>query len=551
MFYSTSVYLRIFIYICKKILNMIGYFKKSPFPPSSLAILGIVALIIYIFSVNSVWLGDDMRYQYKYTEVNNTLVENYNEFNDTVDTPGDIINSLAVHHKYINGRDVAHFFVHLFCGILGQHAFAICNAIVYVFFICLILRVSYTSIKHPASVLTATLIILLSTQLRVSPAYQINYIWMFTLSLCFLILFFNNTQKYNIFVLILLVLFSLIAGAAHEGLNIGIGGALVIYWILNRKQYTTVQYLMSISFGLGLIWMCLAPGNFIRAEQYENSSLLMNDITFFTYTKAFYLLLIIVVIRIIKYGKKEISDIYKTNAFYWNIWFILVIFNFVLGIKGARQLLGEEIIAIILSIRILKYHKFSKIWLVFFSLLTMSMLYIQGIETIKSRKEWKEITTQYTNSLDSEIYISQYSKPDNIFMTCYSGFPSYIYLLKGKDAESNQRFLNKQLHSIYNTNKPAIKLLPTYLSGKDTFDIGNKIIKCGDGIYLLVQSKKKSKRFYVNRSINIAGIIKKSFAPLKIEFNDVVKETDLWRAQLISENEITILHLSNNDFFIK
>ncbi len=519
--------------------------------PVSIIILAIVAIIVYLFSANAVWLGDDLRYQYKYTEYNNSLVKDYDEFHDTVDSFSDIVESLTIHHQYVNGRDVAHFFVHLFCGILGQNAFALCNAVMYILFICLLLKVCNASLSNPASVLTASLATLLCLQIWMMPAYQINYIWMFTLVLGFLALMFRGGY-YNTVTLIFLSIYSLVSGAAHEGLNLGIGGALIIYWLFNRKRFTVSQYVMSISFGIGLIWMCLAPGNFVRMDHNVRSFSIASVINFFIYTKASYLLVIITLYKVYKYRKKSIQYIYSPNSFYWNVWVLLIAFNFfVLGIQGSRPLLGEELIAIVLSIRILKDHTFSKIWLILLSVISVFFLYIQAIYCIKSRKEWEAITSQYNLSSDNEIYLPEFVKTSESFITPYCRFVSSKYINDNKESKSFKSILNKQLHNIYGNKKPDIILLPEYLSGKDSIDIGNRIVKCGDGIYLLVQSKKAPKDFYVNRSINLAGIIKKSYEPVKIEFDHVLKETDLWRAQLICEDDITVMHISDNEIICR
>lgn len=68
----------------------------------------------------------------------------------------------------------------------------------------------------------------------------------------------------------------------------------------------------------------------------------------------------------------------------------------------------------------------------------------------------------------------------------------------------------------------------------------------GNGIYLLVQSKLSPGRFYMNRNINLLGIIKRDYEPLELQFDNVVKETDKWRAQLVDESDYTIRGLSNN-----
>lgn len=111
--------------------------------------------------------------------------------------------------------------------------------------------------------------------------------------------------------------------------------------------------------------------------------------------------------------------------------------------------------------------------------------------------------------------------------------------------------INKYLHWKFKRKSEDIKIVPMYLRGKDSVDMGNQVVRYGEGVYLLIQSKKDPKDFMIKRSIDILGIVKRDYGSMKYEFSHVIKETDYWRAELLYEDAITIFHLSDNEVWVK
>lgn len=516
--------------------NIVMQLKKHKY---IIALSILIAIVVYIFSSNICWLNDDLRYQYMFVEKEGCLIKDYNEYTDQIDNLDDLFSSLIVHHNYVNGRDLAHFFVHLFCGIIGQQIFAICNALVYILFILLILRIS-THKYNVRSFLTVSVLVILGLATRMTPAFQINYIWMFSVVIGFLILYFSYGQRKNTAICnFWLSVYSLLAGAAHEGINIGIGCAIIIYWIMHMRSYTGTQYLMSLSFGCGLIWMCLAPGNFIRTSEVSSLSIVVNFWNFLLSVKVFYVLVICAIVAKYRY-KLTWGGIYVDNAFFWNCWLVCILFNVILGVRGSRQLFGEELIAIILSIRLLRNNAFNTLWLIVFSCLVILYWCKQLVGTFIVKEQYETICTQYRSSLTGEVFISSILVPtEKVIANYYNTIPGRWSL------EWSQRTFSKSMRASYAPDKQEIMVLPKYLHNKDSVDIGNKIVPCGDNMYLLVQSKKQPMKFIVNRKVSIFGKVIKD-APLVVKFNNIIKETDLWRAQLLNENEIMILGISDN-----
>lgn len=504
----------------------------------------LISIVVFYFSNNVMWLNDDIRYQYGFIETEGVLENNFNEIDGKIENVSDIFNSLYVHHKYVNGRDLAHFFVHMFCGLFGHTFFAVCNVMMYLLLISLVLRFCNIKITDLCAFSTVAILLFIGIRTRMTPAFQINYIWMFAIAIGFLILFRKYSDSKSAISLLWLSVYSLIAGSAHEGINIGIGCAIIIYWLSNIRRFTIAQYFMSISFGIGLIWLCLAPGNFVRLSTSEPIGFTTSCVNFLLNVRVFYILLVCVIIARFR-NHKSLTEIYAENSFIWNAWAACILFNFFIGISAQRQLFGEEMLAIILSIRLLKDHSFSRFWLVAFSCVLLYYWWTQYKGTALVQEQYKSVCHQYAAQGDGEVFIDPIIIPAEYLTT------NYYSTIPGEwTQESSRTSFGKSLHAKYRKGTGNISVLPAYLHGKDSVDLGNRIVPCGDGIYLLIQSKTSPAEFKVKRSISVPLLYTKEYAPMTVKFDNILKESPLWRARLLKEDDITIMHLSDNTVYI-
>lgn len=504
-------------------------------------ILAVFGAIIFYFCDNTVWRSDDVRYGYMFTEQHYTLDHDYDEYNDKIETIGDIISSQKVHYQNVNGRFVAHSIVQYFCSFVSQRVFAIINAIASILLVVIVLKLGHGSLRSASSLLTIVLLVYLSLMTRMSPAYQINYIWMFLFTLTFVWMFFRYESEKNIFTLIGLAVFSAIAGNGHEGINVGIGAALIIYWISHFKKCTISQYIMAICFGCGLLILCLAPANFVRINN-DGPVDILDSLRVMLYSfRSVYLLFILVLYKKF-HGKLSFSQIYADNSFFWNAMIVSMIFVFALGVPGRRSVFGVELMAIIIAVRLLNNHSFNRFWTV---VSVLSLLIVWGVQidrTYKVKEQFLDLLQQYESSPTGDVFTS-------VILSETDGFFVNPFMLIPINAYSNDRAIEsfkKSIHSHYAPEKPLINVLPDYLQGKDSVDIGNQVVPYGNGIYLLVQSKLAPGRFYMNRNIDLFGLVKRDYEPIELRFDKVLKETDKWRAQLIDESDYTIFGLSDN-----
>lgn len=404
-------------------------------------------------------------------------------------------------------------------------------------------KVSSTNVK---ATLTTLVLAAFSFMTRMSPEFQINYIWVFTLVLIFIKFFLDGKPTNKWWKLSLFTMVAFFAGLAHDVINVGVAGAIVLYWCMHRKDFTLKQYLMAVSFGVGALILLLAPGNFCRAQEIEPFVFITSVKNLLFSFRTGWILAVVTVIAKFKHGKK-FSEIYRENSLYWNAMFICLLFVFLLGVPGHRSVFGAELMAIVLIIKLLKNNCFSS-WLVLLS--TLCLIVVVGNQIIGTsvvKRQYDAIQREYKESGDGNVYT------DVVMLTNDDNFLPNPYMIVPFSTSGDRAYqsFQKWMRATTGLRKPYIEVLPDFLRGKDSIDIGNQVVDYGDGAYLLVQSKLDPMRFYINREINILGLVNKRYDPLEIKFDKIIKETDFWRAQLVTENDYTIMGLSNNEITIQ
>lgn len=85
----------------------------------------LLGLAIWWMGAHVVWLGDDLDYKYM---MKGEIWQSWGK----IKTVKDFFDSQLIHYQKVNGRFIAHSLVQIFNAKLGQQAFAVCNAIVYI-----------------------------------------------------------------------------------------------------------------------------------------------------------------------------------------------------------------------------------------------------------------------------------------------------------------------------------------------------------------------------------------------------------------------------------
>lgn len=487
------------------------------------AILLAVALLMGLASWFTPWLGDDIHYGFSRTPGKQHI---------WISSIGQIIESQNSHWFLSNGRYVAHFIVQLLIGILGQPLFSVVNGLVYVPFLLLIAKFARVDLKNVRSFAAMTLMALLAFQTKFVPSCQVGYIWTFTLTLLFLELFFREGFKPAWWITALLGVYSIVAGNGQEALNIGIGAALIVYWVGNMRRMTAVQYVMMAGFGIGALLDCLSPGSMSRAaHESGGGSLVGSMVQFLMESRAFYMLLIVVVWKLRKSGAGW-RGIYRENAFYWNAWAVLLVFNFLVSIKSNRQLFGEELMSIIISFRLLGSQRIKNGWMVAMGALLAFTYVMMGICDVQSYRQWESIKRQYASSENGVVYVDM-NRPIEDWWIAPMKFSDKMNYSRIGDA--NYEWIdgnaNRYLHHFY-PGKPDYTVVTPLLQGLDSLNLRSQIIPIKFGVYLIIQHKQTLEQ-PVLKSFSRYGEWPDTVAESIDMSRDIVVETPHWRAKQV------------------
>ena len=100
-----------------------------------------LAAVVAWLSAGVLWLGDDVDYGF-------FIVDSIWNSHGSIDSVAEFFQSQANHYINVNGRFVAHALVQLFCAVLGQKVFAVCNGLVYCLFVMLLLKVAGVGLRR-------------------------------------------------------------------------------------------------------------------------------------------------------------------------------------------------------------------------------------------------------------------------------------------------------------------------------------------------------------------------------------------------------------------
>lgn len=486
----------------------------------SISVLAIVAIVIYIFSATCPWIGDDINYRFNWAAKPNL---------EEINSISDIFISQWHHYFIVNGRYVAHCLVQLFCGLLGQNTFAICNGLMYIAFILLILKLGGGNYKKPLAVLSASLLTLIAFDTFYAPACQVGFVWTFALVFSWAYIFFNINTK-SIFKLFLIFLFSIIVGNSQEAITIGISGALIIYAITNFRKLTPTQWTAFFGFGIGALLICISPATISRADTL-NLSIFLSIFKMLSYFRVFYILIFILIIKIIT-QKLNLKEFYQKNSFYINAIIILLIFNLYIGVYGNRQLFGIETMSIILALRLLKDSHFSKKTLIFLSIVTLIIYSLKWEIISQSKITYNNICRLYSESKNGIIYYTLTDFSESCHIPNNTDFIQPILPM-----HTAQNYFAETLNKLYQSETgdttKVLKIYPECLQNiNDSTHVENQVVEFDEGCFVVVQSKENPADFIVKRTLDLF-IYKRPHSDYKFSWDNPQFEGPNYKANII------------------
>lgn len=479
-----------------------------------LALIIAVFLVIAFLTNLSVWVVDDWIYQF---DLSTVVKQEPVTYTQRVQGLGDIWNSQVCHYMEWNGRFICHFIVQIFCGLVGKLPFSILNGIAYPLFAYMMLKLSGVE-----KTLFSWVVVLLASMVCFSDLFavanQVNYIWMGTLVCYFLCVYFKRDDNVPFYQLIILFLFSVIAGSAQETYNVPVGGALLIHHIIKMKRITVKQWVMFVGCGIGGLILCLGPGTLSRSGC-RSIQFVVTIYHLFIELRLPYVLLFLLLVKCKSFY--SIKSFIKENYFWFCVILISILFNLFIGITINRQLFAAEIASLILSLKLLKGTKVEKMTVGVIAMLACWGYFQIASSMIFEKNIYSEIEKLYLKSDTGVIY---YDIPYND--KCKWMTPSFYIHNNNPHNEKSIFSFGETLNHKYGLNKTLV-ILPTVLLNPD---VENSIQSIGDGTYLLIQNKNNPVDFYIQREYKL-GFITKFKDEVKVDFNSKkLMENDTNRA---------------------
>ena len=230
-------------------------------------LLALVGFWFLCLNWNTPFMHDDLAYHYYYDD--NSAIER--PTSEPISSFWQIFPSMWNHYNAVNGRFTSHFIIQLFCGLLGKRVFNYFNTIVFLFFIDLIVLLSNGKRGLlPLALVVTSIVFLLPFpgQTMLWLTGSVNYLWSATFSLAILKII-SSVERKTLIPCLLLFLFAIFSGWMNESISFGIGGGLVIYFLINRSLLTGVSRWMTIGYLIGCLLILLSPGTMYRVTSGE------------------------------------------------------------------------------------------------------------------------------------------------------------------------------------------------------------------------------------------------------------------------------------------
>lgn len=414
------------------------------------------ACIVTCFALNAIWTNDDITYRFHFGTQN------------PITSWQDVFSSQVAHYFVMNGRFVAHFLAQSSIALWGRTVFSIVNGLVWVLFVCLLWKTCNVANRNWKYALIVVLLAFFGLQTKYTPCFQINYVWMFSLVLAYLLLFFHFNGKYSRLWSVGLIPLGLLAGWSNESIVVGISVSLIVYAWQNRKSMTFNQWAMFAGFGVGAVLLCFSPATIGRTDNQVGSvdflpPAVYSLVKLLFYSRVTYLLVIYVFyLKIFK--KVRWKELYRQGAFWIHAFVVLFLFNLWVGVFGNRQLFGMELISIVLLVTYWKKYtgegRFFN-WSVGILLawaickVGFNYMFLQ-----RQQQMFDYFYAEYQRSEDGTVYYDL-SRDD---VTFYETYPSDVFTNYVVNS------MNRYFHYLGNPEDKIFKIYPTCCKELDAYN---------------------------------------------------------------------------------
>lgn len=499
------------------------------------ALLAIVSTVIFYFSMNEIWTGDDVLYAYKITS---EYSDSYQSAIDSgfvfqkIENVSDLIESQNVHYMVVNGRYAVHLIVQLFCGKFGLLAFSICNVIVWLSIIYQLMNIADKKISQDTRFLCLSIILIFLTFIfRVTPSVQINYVWVAAANLLFFRILFK--KEYSSWLLIPLFIFSVIVGNGNEAFSSGIGVALLIYVLRSFKTMSLQRWFMTTGYGIGALLLITSPGAWHRLDYVEDTSLIQILISAATGLIPSIILIVTILIIGLR-NKSEFRAIITDLWFYLIAFIVCLVFTASTGAVWQRPFCGANFMAVTILMMILK-DKILKVSLLIIGGLLATIFWTIGYFKMQGQKQvLRSIEENYAISKTGEVYCN--TQPETPLLSNIQ-IGGHLGKMEGKEF----RILQLHLKSKYNKDT-KLKVYPKFLEGKENVKLESQVVKVNYGVYLIIIRNGTAPTVNIKRGVDL-GLFFVPYDVITPNFEKPIKEGINWKAYMVYDDMWLISNL--------
>lgn len=225
----------------------------------------ILFIAFYLQDKFSPFIADDYAYRFFYDESIGKL--------RIVDSLKDAIIFQAHDYMTHNGRFIVHTLTAYFCGKLGVEWFRIINSLIFVLFVCGVIRLirsEFGKRNTDKYIIAFVLFLFMPCPGMIwlgSIAMCINYLWCACAITYFIIIYkaiAENKRTYSVVTKIIFFFWGLFVGSLQESFSLGVSAALFFYYCFNIKKFSGAVPYLIVGFWIGTSIVTFAPGNFVR-----------------------------------------------------------------------------------------------------------------------------------------------------------------------------------------------------------------------------------------------------------------------------------------------
>lgn len=322
-----------------------------------IATLIIAAIAAFSLSAHRERVQDDLFYGYIFND-------------DDFETPrltrpitdgADIVESQQWHYRHINGRLPVHILVQAFCGIWGYTAFGVVNAAIFVMFVSLLVRLSFSAARrrNPWSWLVVILALLYLFPKGINSsqgpwfgiAVGVNYLWVGAIFCVMLLAIRKISLRGRVSWWIVPLAF--FAGWSNEAYSIPLSGSLFFLLCAHRDARHTKVVATALAVWAGTALTVFAPGTFARVDQGGVANVAKTLTTLVdSYNDAWPFWIFAVALIWAAFTKSSgLKSFYRRNQIVANAWIVSLLMSIPFH-TGGRSLTCLCLLSMILTLRL-------------------------------------------------------------------------------------------------------------------------------------------------------------------------------------------------------